>query len=73
MSREGTVSTIHIESCGTTVVKGHRTYFNKFVSQHLSDAGSSPVGSMLGFEFAKTPLLILNHKRCCSINCPLIL
>ena len=25
-----------------------------------------------GFEFAKTPLSILNHKRCGSISCPLI-
>ena len=26
-----------------------------------------------GFEFAKTPLLILNHYRCGSISCPLVL
>ena len=25
---------------------GRRTYFDKFVSQHLSDAGSSPAGSV---------------------------
>ena len=26
--------------------KGRRTYFDKFVSQHLSGAGSSPSGSI---------------------------
>ena len=26
-----------------------------------------------GFEFAKTPISILNHEHCGSISCPLIL
>ena len=43
------------------------------VSQHLSGAGSSPAGCQPGFEFVKTQLSILNHWRCGSISCPLIL
>ena len=33
---------MHENSCGL----GRRTYFDKFVSQHLSGAGSSPDGSI---------------------------
>ena len=35
--------------------------------------GSSPAGSMSVSEFAKTPLSMLNHYRCGSISCPLII
>ena len=36
-----------ISRCGTVVIgSGHRTYFNKYVSQHLDGAGLSPTGSV---------------------------
>ena len=43
-------------------VAWRRTDFDKFVNQHPSGAGSNPPWFyQSGFEFAKTPLLILNH------------
>ena len=56
----------HLKTPWRAVMQGVEQGVDKFVSQHRSDTGSSPAGSI-------SPLLVRNHSRCGSISCLLIL